>query len=119
MSEKDYKINPQFGMKIPLNPPEIDLNLNQITEKIMVESVKNIDALITGEIVRIARAQGATTLVLLDEDQIMKALERHVDKKVISSGILKYCPTCTDELTFTTYYCPRCGQKLNWEDCYK
>lgn len=113
----DYKISGNYGMQIPVNSPEFSFDLSTITHKIMVEHAKNVEEAIKNGIIDIARASGVTTLVLMNDDEIIKALKRHKVERVIrlDGGIQCDCPTCRKPLkTCKEKYCPECGQKLDW-----
>ena len=109
----------EFGMQIPLNPPEINFDLNTITQKIMVESIETVDDAILANIIDIAKAKGISTLIVLDREHIYHALDSQVAKKVAPiSGYntLKACPVCGTELLYSSKYCHDCGQRVKWED---
>lgn len=114
---EDYKITPQYGMQIPLNPPEFDFDLNTITHRIHVEHARSVEEVIKNGILDVARQSGVTTLVLMNDEEILKALKRHQGEKVIRlrGGVQCDCPTCRTPLkTCREKYCPECGQKLDW-----
>jgi len=109
----------EFGMQIPLNPPEISFDLNTITQKIMVESIETVDDAILANIIDIAKAKGISTLIVLNKNNIAEALEKQVPKKVkrfLDYKTIKMCPECGHELIYGSKYCDKCGQKLDWED---
>ena len=113
----DYKISGEYGMQIPVNRPEIDFNLRTITHKVLVEHAKNVEEAIKNGIIDVARQSGVSTFILMNEDEILKALDRHRGKTVIrlNGGVQCDCPTCRKPLkTCKEKYCPECGQKLDW-----
>ena len=118
---EDYKISGEYGMKIPVGKPEFNFDLNTITHKIMVEHAKNVEEAIKNGILDVARAHGVTTCIVMDDDEILKALDRHRAKEVIrlNGGVQCDCPTCRTPLkTCREKYCPECGQKLDWRMRY-
>lgn len=115
---KDY-INNNFGTQIPINPPKIDFELGEITHKIVVESVENVDDAILKNIIEVAEEKDATILVLLNKKYIYDALDKQRAKKVkpiTGYKTIKSCPVCDNEVTLSSNYCRKCGQKLDWED---
>jgi hypothetical protein len=115
---KDY-INNNFGMQIPINPPKLDTDLSVITQKIMVESVENVDDLLLSEIIKTAKEKDATFLFILNKEYIYNALDKQRAKKVKQYKdfvTIKQCPVCDHELIYGSKYCDQCGQKLDWEE---
>jgi hypothetical protein len=117
-------------MQVPLNPPKIDFDLGTITQKILVDSVENLEDAMVSEICKIAREKGVTTLILLEKQKIADALEKATAKPVkrtnrlikgSSPGISdRYveslaCPSCLVPTSMVYKYCDQCGQKLDWE----
>lgn len=121
----------KFGMQVPLNPPEVDFDAGTIAYKLSVCSVENLDNAIFSEICKIAKEKGVTTLVALDKQKIVDALNKATPKKVKRTSQLirgsspdippRYvesiaCPTCQVSITVVNKHCDQCGQKLDWED---
>jgi hypothetical protein len=122
-------MNNKFGMQVPLNPPKLDFDLGTVTQKILVDSVENLEDAMVSEICKIAREKGVTTLVLLEKQKIAEALEKATAKKVKRTTRLiksstpnipdRYqesiaCPSCLVPTSMVYKYCDQCGQKLDW-----
>lgn len=121
----------KFGMRVPLNPPEVDFDAGTIAYKLSVCSAENLDNAIFAEICKIAKEKGVTTLVALDKQKVADALHKATPKKVkriskLTKGLSpdtppRYmesicCPSCLVTTGVSFKYCHECGQKLDWEE---
>lgn len=121
----------KFGMQVPLNPLKIDFDLGTVTQKILVDSVENLEDAMVSEICKIAREKGVTTLILLEKQKIAEALGKATAKPVKRTNKLiksstpnipdRYqesiaCPSCLVPTSMVYKYCGQCGQKLDWEE---
>lgn len=110
-----------FGMSIPINPTKLELigdGTYKFVEKVLVQSVENLDKAIYSEITKIAEEKGVTKLIVLDKDTIYKALDKATPKKakrLEGYRTIQVCPVCERELIYSSHYCYDCGQKIAWE----
>lgn len=93
----------------------------KMVHDITVKVNKETDAAILGEIQSIAKENGVSDEIVLNEKAITQALSKSQKKKVIYDRELHvYCPYCKgcaiERLVFyRPSYCPSCGQALDWE----
>ena len=109
----------ELGMHIPVNPPKIDVDLGTITHKFMVDSYNKLDEAILAKIYQIAKDNGVTTLIVLDEEHTKDALEKSCAKKApLRPGYntIHMCPVCGRDLIYSARYCYECGQKVEYEE---
>lgn len=102
--------------------PEINLdaalNTSYSLKKIAVQIAETTDNLIIDSIKEIAEKEGITDLYILDKQNIVAALEKHMPQKPLPEdkwyGNGK-CPRCNAVfLDKSTKYCGNCGQALDW-----
>lgn len=93
----------------------------KMVHDITVKVNKETDAAILGEIQSIAKENGISDEIVLNEKAITQALSKSQKKKVIyDRESHAYCPYCKggaiERLVFhRPSYCPSCGQALDWE----
>lgn len=52
----------------------------------------------------------------LKRNEPLKLKTKRIKVSINNYRVDDYCPTCDKELYIMSYYCPRCGQKLDWEE---
>ena len=84
---------------------------------------EEIDKAVLGEIKEIAKENGLERQIILNERNIVSALEKQIPKKpildcIFPSGIKWYlCPACNHNgIEKVGNYCHSCGQALDWSD---
>ena len=91
---------------------------------------QEIDNAVLGEIKEIAKENGLERQIILNERNIITALEKQIPKKVTHEATLYRCCTCpncknvVDEYTdfldkrvrVIVQHCKFCGQALDWSD---
>ena len=93
----------------------------KMVHDITVKVNKETDAAILGEIQSIARENGVSDEIVLNEKAITQALLKSQKRKVIYSyDSHVYCPACNTGnieriMLYRPSYCPSCGQALDWE----
>ena len=125
-----------FGLHIPIYQPcEIswkdDSVLSEFAQKVYVECQENLDDAVIKEIVKTAKAEGITDLVLLNKPAIIDALRKQTAmkpkiRKFGFKSVYYACPCCEQRLISKIdgefiagqkyYHCYRCGQKLDWSE---
>lgn len=69
---------------IDVQPPEIKFDddyFSEMTRKCAIETAKSFDSKVVAEIVEIARRNGITDLVLLNEEFIVTALKNEMKRR--------------------------------------
>lgn len=104
--------------------------MESIIDKIIIERNKSVDSAVMIEIKKIAVENGIETKFVLNEKNILSALEKQIPRKphfegdgYDDSGNLIYdtwiCPNCEDryEVDYEIHsYCPSCGQNIDWSE---
>jgi hypothetical protein len=107
----------EFGRQYELDTQGFMLDDNGCTletiKSIGVRMTETIDDAICSEIIKAAREQGLTDVIILDKTMIIRALRNAAPMKV---DILKgTCPNCGAYIISDgDNYCNICGQRLEW-----
>ena len=87
--------------------------------EVVVKWQKDIDNAILGEIKRKAIDNGIKTEYVLNEKNIISALEKQIPKKPILlrfSAYRTFACVCNSRIKKGENYCRYCGQALDWSD---
>lgn len=99
--------------------------VKKIFEKITIERNKEVESAVLMEIQKIAIENGFETKFILNEKNILNALEKQIPKKPIIHGVredrtvntISYtCSVCSEHIWITEDYCKKCGQALDWSE---
>ena len=112
-----------FGLHIPIHQPcEIswkdDSVLAEFTQKLFVQWQENFDDAVVKEIVKMAKAEGITDVVILNKPAIIEALKKQTAMKPLC-GFWYKCPACKVGINTENgnpHYCEYCGQKIDWSE---
>jgi hypothetical protein len=110
-----------FGTQIHVCPPKFDETNYTLNINVGIQTAKAVDDAIIAEVYKIAKKDGITHLIVLDRENVKKALMKASAKKVYNVPgykTIKACPTCNHELIYGSKYCDQCGQKLDWTGEY-
>lgn len=94
------------------DPPGKDLIYN-----FAVSFRDDIENKIIQEIIKEAKAEGITDIVLLNKPAIIDALKKQTAMKPIGEKYFKKCPSCNGGIGVEfgkPGFCDKCGQKLDW-----
>ena len=102
----------------------------EVVEQIAVQRQKKVESAILGTITQIIEDNKVFTTVELNEDAIVKALQKQIPKNPIKKNPIVYqkdkdgqehyaydnhCPLCDKKLKFSEHHCP-CGQAIDWSE---
>lgn len=106
-----------FGTFLHISDPVfVDPHGNELIYKFSVSFRDDIENKIIQEIIKEAKAEGITDVVLLNKPAIIEALKKQTAMKPKDEGWL-YCPVCgKDVCVEKPKYCSDCGQKLDWSE---
>ena len=99
--------------------------INKCVERIMVERNKKVNSLVFGEITKMATENGLDTIISLNEEAIVSALQKQIPQKPIIPSYRNpkdkdcgwyVCPCCKADVEASGCYCHICGQKLDWRN---
>lgn len=99
-----------------------------ITQKYLVQRVKQMDTELMKACLEIAKDAGITDVYLINEDFVLNALKRQMPMDPDSHEHMWHmyhnCPVCGNNLKSPGVlqfkngsYCDQCGQKIQWGDC--
>jgi hypothetical protein len=90
--------------------------INKIIERIMVERNKKVNSLVFGEITKIATENGLDTIISLNEEAIVLALQKQIPQKPLIKSSICYSKSKDGEENYAhNYHCPLCDAKVNGE----